>query len=123
MDINTDIKYKNKIMKDYEKQISIFIRTLGLDGLKLVRMGNLKFDHCHGACTQMRDEVIYLCFNNDYGTPETDVQTCRRSNGPLQTFSLIEDLSNDPHEAIHLGSSDSKLNIGIDGLRPCSETS
>ena len=67
----------------------------------------------------MRNEVLFLCFNNDkqisYDDQTKDLKTCRASSGPLEAFSEIA-LSIDTHEAIHISSSDSKSKICLKSI-------
>ena len=72
-----------------------------LSGHKLERVGDLSFDHYNGACSVMADKFILLCFdwNNS--------QRCRRSTGPLETFSEVM-LSAHVHQGIQTSCSDSK---------------
>ena len=53
-----------------------------LRGYKLERIGDLSFDHYHGACSSVANE-IYLCFDLNDG------KVCHKSTGPLETFSEI----------------------------------
>ena len=75
-----------------------------LHGHKLERLGSLAFDYEFGGCSVMNNEFIFLCFN--YAN-ENDYKRCRRSSGPLETFSEVE-LSNHEHRATQTSCSDSK---------------
>ena len=61
-----------------------------LNGYKLKRIGSLTFDHYIGACSVMANKFIFLCFG-------TDNKQCRRSTGPLFTFSEIPPANYDHH--------------------------
>ena len=49
---------------------------------KLKRIGNLDFSHKYGACANVDDQRIYLCFNNKAG----DYKKCRFSKSPIGEF-------------------------------------
>ena len=74
-----------------------------LNGYKLARIGDLAFDHYLGACSVMANQFIFLCFNiynsNDY--------KCRRSTGPLETFSEVS-LTTHDHRRTQTSCSESK---------------
>ena len=72
-----------------------------LTGYKLERIGDLPFDHYVAACSVMANQYIYLCF--DWNTPKQ----CRRSTGPLETFSKLA-MSNHDHVRAPTSCSDSK---------------
>ena len=75
-----------------------------LNGYRLTRIGNLDFDHQLGACSVMANQFIFLCFNS-YNS--TDYKRCRRSTGPLDTFSEIA-LANHTHQDTKTSCSESK---------------
>ena len=70
-----------------------------LNGCVLERVGSLAFNHKHGACSNVNDEWIYLCFNDQSG----DYKKCRRSNNPLGSFQSIAD-SEEDHKSAKIGS-------------------
>ena len=78
-----------------------------LNGHKLERIGTMPFDHNYGGCSVMANQFIFLCFN--YGNPN-DYKRCRRSTGPLETFSEIPLASYD-HRRTQTGCSDSKFSF------------
>ena len=75
-----------------------------LNGHELKRIGTLPFDHLNGACGVMSNQFIFLCFN---AGDQNDWRRCRRSTGPLETFSEIAP-SNHEHHTIHTPCSESK---------------
>ena len=75
-----------------------------LRGYKLERIGSLKFDHFYGGCSVMNNEHVFLCFNS--GDPD-DYRRCRRSTGPLETFSMVSSSKHNHHQT-QISSSDSK---------------
>ena len=75
-----------------------------LNGYRLERIGDLAFDHNFGACSVMADQYIFLCFN----TPSSsDHSLCRRSTGPLETFTELP-LTNHRHRTTATSCSESK---------------
>ena len=64
-----------------EKQISQII------GCELKRIGTLAFDHVYGACTNVADYLLYLCFN---GNDPSDARKCRYSGSPTGQFIEVE---------------------------------
>ena len=73
-----------------------------LDGYKLNRIGSLFFDHQYGACSQMNNKYIFLCFSSK------DTTTCRRSTSPLESFVKIAS-STYSHRGISVSASESKF--------------
>ena len=71
-----------------------------LSGCKLERISSLAFHHKQGACSNVNDEWIYLCFNTD---DSADYKKCRRSNSPSGTYQSISD-SNEDHRRAKIGS-------------------
>ena len=55
-------------------------------GCGLTKIGDLDFDHYYGACSNMADEKIYLCFNDANG----DKKVCRMATSPTGNFSEID---------------------------------
>ena len=76
-----------------------------LNGHRLERLGSLTFDHREGQCSVMNNQYIYLCFQLDNSV---DWNRCRRSTGPLETFSEIE-LSNHNHAQGGISCTECKL--------------
>lgn len=76
-----------------------------LNGLRLDYLGNLEFDHSFGACSVMNDQFIFLCFNDNYNGD--DWKRCRRSTGPMETFTEIA-FTQYEHRTTSTSSSDSK---------------
>ena len=74
-----------------------------LNGYRLERIGTLSFDHFLGACSVMADQ-LYLCFSS---YDPRDFTRCRRSTGPLETFTEIAP-ANQKHRSIKTGTSESK---------------
>ena len=74
-----------------------------LNGYKVERIGTLPFDQWIGGCTVMANQFIFLCFNNNYN----DYKRCRRSTGPLETFSEVP-LAQYSHSDVPPSSSESK---------------
>ena len=77
-----------------------------LNGRRLDRIGDLAFDHYFGSCSMVNNQ-IHLCFHFADNNDNNDYQRCRRSTGPLETFSEIA-LSNYEHGRSKAGSTDSK---------------
>ena len=70
-----------------------------LNGCQMERVGSLAFSYYYGACSNINDEWIYLCFSDQSG----DYKKCRRSNNPLGSFQSTAD-SNENHTRTKLGS-------------------
>ena len=80
-----------------------------LSGYKLERLGDLSFDHQYGACSNMANMYIFLCFDLKEDSNDTDdPRRCRRSTGPMEQFSEVA-LSNHVHRGIQTSCSDSKF--------------
>lgn len=78
-----------------DRQISQLI------GCSLERVGSLSFDFFVGACTVVKEESIYLCF--DY----YDAKQCYVGADPVGAFSKINE-SQFIHEATRVAASDGK---------------
>ena len=74
-----------------------------LDGCELKSVGTLEFDHNLGSCSNMNDNMLYLCFNTDAAD---DYSKCRSATGPLETFTEIPTTSYD-HRYARTASSES----------------
>ena len=82
----------------FETQISQIIDC------QLKRIGTLAFDHRQGGCANVRNNLIYLCFNDN----SSDRKKCRVANSPTDQFEQIAD-STYEHRLIRIAASDSKL--------------
>ena len=71
---------------------------------RLKNIGQLNFDHAYGACANIADQLIYLCFNWN----ETDRRKCRFGLYPRDDFQEI-DKSVHNHDHIRLGASESEF--------------
>ena len=85
---------------NYSRQIS------RLTGHKLEYVGDLLFDQNQGACSVMANQYIFLCFNLYY----KDYRRCRRSTGPLESFTEVEP-SMYAHDYAKTSCSDSKYSF------------
>ena len=75
-----------------------------LSGNRLERIGDLDFDLHAGACANVNNEYIYLCFSS----PDHDeLRQCRYSSGVEKTFRKTAK-SVDRHESITIAASKSK---------------
>ena len=72
-----------------------------LSGCKLHRLGSLSFNFYAGACTNLNDERIYLCFDAN------EIRRCRASTSPTGDYALVEE-SNFDHKTIRIASSEGK---------------
>ena len=80
-----------------------------LSGYKLERIGDLSFDHQYGACSNMENQYIFLCFDlKEDSNDIDDPRRCRRSTGPMKQFSEVA-LSTHVHRGIQTSCSDSKF--------------
>ena len=70
-----------KKRQNSERQIS------KLDGCQLTLIGELKFNHYHGACASVADAKLYLCFGNIYNF--ADYKKCRVALSPTGDFEEI----------------------------------
>ena len=100
--------YKNQFLVfggtgDNKRQIS------KLSGCRLETIGNLDFDHRHGACTGVRDTKIYLCFSSTFYS-HADFKKCRYAENPLDTFSEAAS-STYKHIMTNIAASDCKSTI------------
>ena len=78
-------------------------QIIEVKGCSLSRIGTLDFDHYIGACSNVDDRQIYLCFD------EKDTKQCRSAVEPLGTFTKIEQ-SSYGHSTIRTAASPSSLN-------------
>ena len=78
-----------------------------IDGCQLKTIGQLSFQYCKGACANVAEENIYLCFNAD---DSFDFQKCRKASNPLSKFVEVTP-SNAGHQNIRIAASQSKLII------------
>ena len=72
-------------------------------GCQVKRVGDLDFNFTAGACTNVNDETVHLCFNDNFG----DHKKCRFADYPEGKFSEAES-SRYPHRYINIASSKSK---------------
>ena len=84
------------------KQISQIV------GCELKRVGSLTFDHFYGACTNVANNLIYLCFNV---SPENK-KKCRVSSSPSGNFEEINESPNE-HAYIRLASNNCKFRFNL----------
>ena len=80
----------------YKRQIS------QLKGNQFNRIGSLNFQYEDGACVNLNNEYIYLCFS--YG----ESRLCRFSLGPEKIFHKVAE-STDEHWATNIAASTSKF--------------
>ena len=78
------------------------IKILSDRSLQVV--GYLKFDRKFGACTNLANKKVYLCFNN----VQSDYKRCRWSREPLGSFEEAT-LATYDHKQSRISSSDGKL--------------
>ena len=71
---------------------------------RLERVGELAFNHAFGACTNVADDRIYLCFD------EKNAKKCRVGSTPLGQFNEINPSHYD-HRATRIATDDSELNF------------
>lgn len=76
-----------------------------IDGCQLKTVGQLKFQYYKGACANIAEENIYLCFNAD---DSFDFKKCRKATSPLGKFEEVTP-SNAGHQNIRIGASQSKF--------------
>ena len=76
-----------------------------LNGLKLERVGDLGFNFIDGACANVNDTMVYLCF------PSNDLKQCRFTSQPEGFEELYQQISksNDEHKKISIAASKCKL--------------
>ena len=78
-----------------------------LIGYKLKRIGYLWFKYQYGTCSVMNNQYVYLCFSR-YLTSDLTYKGCRRSTGPLETYSAVT-LSKYDHREAQISCSDSRF--------------
>ena len=71
---------------------------------QLKQIGTLAFNHDYGGCANVRNNQIYLCFNDS----SFDRKKCRVANSPTDQFEHIT-RSIYEHNYIRIAASDSKL--------------
>ena len=71
---------------------------------QLKRIGQLSFDFEEGGCANVRNNRIYLCFND----APSDHRKCRMASSPTDQFEQIS-YSIYHHESIRIAASDSKF--------------
>ena len=72
-------------------------------GCSLTRVGTLSFDHRHGACTNVANNKIYLCFNDRSG----DYKKCRFATSPTGQYTEVQESTHE-HRHTKIASSNSK---------------
>ena len=76
---------------------------------KLKRIGTLDFDHYYGACSNVADREIYLCFDaKDYKPVSKHYNQCRLAVDPLGNFTKVAN-STFPHRHARTAASTSKF--------------
>ena len=78
-----------------------------IDGCQLKIVGQLDFEHQKGACANVAEEQIYLCFNFN---SNSDYKKCRKASSPLGEFEEIRQ-SAEEHRSTRIAASQSKLII------------
>ena len=66
------------------------------------RIGSLDFDHDDGACTNVNDLEVHLCFESNNN------RQCRSAFEPLGSFNNVA-LSTYDHQSIRIAASQSEL--------------
>ena len=106
VDMSCSITWQNELFvfggARMKRQISKLV------GCSLTNVGQLSFDHKYGACSNVANRMLYLCFNSDYG----DEKKCRFASSPNDEFEEISDSSYE-HEFTRIGSSDRKLTLSF----------
>ena len=87
-----------------ERQVSIIQET------QLKRIASLRFDFDFGACTNVDNQRIYLCFHSPYDPNEIDEKTCRFATDPKKEFTLI-DMTKYRHATTRIASSKCKQEV------------
>ena len=81
VDSSCSMQWKNQMVvfggRNEKRQISE-VTSCGLN-----RIGTLSFDLREGACANMNDQTIFLCFDWD------STEVCRSGDGPLGAFMKI----------------------------------
>ena len=77
-----------------------------INNCKLESVGQLTFYHSFGACANVADNQIYLCFNDTPG----DYKKCRMSSSPTGTFEDALD-SISEHRRIRISASERKIKL------------
>ena len=80
--------------------------------------GQLEFDHSYGACTNMADQFVYLCFNVD---TSSDYKKCRKSSSPTGNYDEIS-LTTHDHHFTRIASSSRKIKLYFILLITCLES-
>ena len=75
-------------------------QILQITGCSLTNIGTLAFNFKYGACANVDDSSIYLCFSLAGGN---EYRLCRFSTSPIGTFERSA-LSHDKHWMIRIGS-------------------
>lgn len=71
---------------------------------RLERVGELAFNHAFGACTNVADDRIYLCFD------EKNAKKCRVGSSPMGSFTEITS-SHNAHKWTRIATNNGELNF------------
>ena len=74
-----------------------------IDSNRLIRVGNLNFDHVSGGCANVADTLVYLCFNDR----TSDLKKCRVASSPLSDMFDEMISSHYEHSWIRIAANDS----------------
>ena len=66
------------------------------------QIGQLEFDHYSGGCANVRNQIVYLCFNFD----KEDVRICRLASSPTGQFEKIAESFHN-HDGTRIAASES----------------
>ena len=83
------------------------IQIAKIDGCQLKTIGQLSFQLYKGACANVAEEHIYLCFNEN---DKSDYKKCRKASSPLSEFEEIRE-STAEHRSTRIAASQSKFSI------------
>ena len=75
-----------------------------IDGCQLRTIGQLTFNHYRGACANVAEEQVYLCFNTNSWT---DHKKCRKAPSPLSEFEETQESAVE-HTSTRIAASQSK---------------
>ena len=77
-----------------------------INGCKLENFGQLNFNFLSGACANVANSKIYLCFHNQ----STDYKKCRVASSPTSQFETIAE-SIDEHDTTRIAANECKTKI------------
>ena len=75
-----------------------------IDGCQLKPIGQLAFQYYRGACANVAEEQVYLCFN---ANSWTDHKKCRKAPSPLSEFEETQESAVE-HTSTRIAASQSK---------------